>query len=183
MKYIVGALLIIVLLVGYFINKSNKEDMARLKKAEVEQQQKVKNEKYTAELNLKIKEIQSKIDIDQNEAKKIIESEKISSDGKKFYSDLAGRWADAVKIASSTPRMALAQPVKELQNIRRDLEVRQTTNYCDEIVKQNLYKSFDYGVDGFIDFMQDNKFKSEMNSELSSKYMNNSLILTEYCYM
>ncbi|MFE8290788.1 hypothetical protein V4C82_18715, partial [Acinetobacter baumannii] len=36
-KYIAGALIIIVLLIGYFINKNNKEDMARLKMAEIQQ--------------------------------------------------------------------------------------------------------------------------------------------------
>ncbi|MDR0237918.1 hypothetical protein [Acinetobacter sp.] len=37
MKYIAGALIVMVLLIGYFINKNNKEDMARLKMAEIQQ--------------------------------------------------------------------------------------------------------------------------------------------------
>lgn len=45
MKYMVGGLIAIVLIIGYFINKSNKEDMARLKQAEVVQKQRIQDEK------------------------------------------------------------------------------------------------------------------------------------------
>lgn len=45
MKYFVGAFLVVVLITGYFLNKSNKEDVERLKRAEVAHQQKLEREK------------------------------------------------------------------------------------------------------------------------------------------
>ena len=133
MKYAVGALIVIVLFVGYYINKSNKEDMVRLKQAESEQKQKIidaqailNQEVAKKELkdatDIKIKELQSKYMMDYLEAKKVVESPKITIAEKKFYVDLAGRWSDAFSVAGSTSRIALSQPVKDMQQIKRDLE-------------------------------------------------------------
>lgn len=43
-KYVVGGFIVIVLIIGYFINQSNKEDMVRLKEAEIAQKQKLQDE-------------------------------------------------------------------------------------------------------------------------------------------
>lgn len=181
-KYAFGALLIIVLFVGYFINKSNKEDMARLIQAEKAQIQKIENEKHEEEVRSKIKELQSKIQIDPAEARGIIESGKIPNDGKNFYSQLSGKWSDSIKIASSTPRIALSQPITELQRLKRELETRKPANFCDNAMKLSLNTSYDYAIDGFLAFAQDNNFKMNTSSELSNKYMDKALVLMDYCY-
>lgn len=62
-KYAVGALIVIVLFVGYYINKSNKEDMVRLKQAEVEQKQRLEQNK-----------------IDEINSQKRIEAERVQAD-------------------------------------------------------------------------------------------------------
>lgn len=45
MKHILGALIVFVLLVGYFINKSNKEDQERIKQTQISQQQRLEQNK------------------------------------------------------------------------------------------------------------------------------------------
>ncbi|WP_111860014.1 hypothetical protein [Acinetobacter sp. CFCC 10889] len=165
MRYFVGALVIVVLVVGYFLNKSNKEDVERLKQAEITHQQKLEAEKAAirkneqkeaqkAETDLKIKALQSKYMMDYLEAKKVIESQKMNTEGRKFYANLASRWSDAFRVAGSTSRVALSQPVKDMQQIKRDLEARQPTTDCEIKLKQELLNSYDYAIDGFLQFMQ-----------------------------
>ena len=182
MKYLVGVFIVLVLFMGYFINKSNTEDRERLKQIDVARQQKIDDEKNKVELESKIKEIQSKIKMDSTEAQLVLESEKIPDNGKNFYTSLSGRWVDAIKVASSTPRMALAQPVGELQKLKRELETRTAVNNCDKVMQQSLHASFDYAIDGLLAFMQDNEYRSKINSDLSSEYMDKSIALINYCY-
>ncbi|MDQ9021696.1 hypothetical protein RFI02_11310 [Acinetobacter sichuanensis] len=182
MKYFIGAFLVVVLITGYFLNKSNKEDAERLKQAEVAYQEKLNTEKHESDIGVKIKEIQSKIEMDEAIARKIIESEKIPDEGKRFYADISSRWADSIKVATSTPRTSLAQPVAELQKIKRELEERKPLNPCDEIMKHNVYMSFDYAIDGFLDFMKNNEYGANTKSDLSNEYAKKSSILIDYCY-
>lgn len=191
-KYAVGALIVIVLFVGYYINKSNKEDMVRLKQAESEQKQKIidaqailNQEVAKKELkdatDIKIKELQSKYMMDYLEAKKVVESPKITIAEKKFYVDLAGRWSDAFSVAGSTSRIALSQPVKDMQQIKRDLESHSPKTDCEAKMKQELLKSYDFSINGFLQFMQKNEDVSNLFISMGSDHQRNATALIDYC--
>ena len=192
MKYLIGGLFAIVLIIGYFINQSNKADAERLRQAEVAHQQKIqkakdeinsmaKAQQEKAELDNKIKELQSKLTMDYSEAKRIVESEKLTLADKKYYADITSKWSDAIRVAASTGRISLAQPVKDLQTIRRELDGKQAKGDCEKALKQNLFKAYDYNIDGFINFMQSNEAMSNIYSDLSSDYLKKASILMDYC--
>nr|WP_218951553.1 MULTISPECIES: hypothetical protein [Acinetobacter] len=186
---------VVVLIVGglfYFINQSNKADVERLKQAEVAHQQKLEEaqdaedkkieaKKHKDETDIKIKELQSKYMMDYLEAKSIIDSPEMNKDGKKFYADLASRWSDALKVAGSTSRIALSQPVKDMQQIKRDLEARKTETTCELKLKNELIKSYDFAIDGFLQFMQKNELVSDLFIKLSSDSQKNANALIDYC--
>ncbi len=186
---------VVVLIVGglfYFINQSNKADVERLKQAEVAHQQKLEEaqdaedkkieaKKHKDETDIKIKELQSKYMMDYLEAKSIIDSPEMSKEGKKFYADLAGRWSDAFRVAGSTSRIALSQPVKDMQQIKRDLEARKAETTCEIKLKNELLKSYDLAIDGFLQFMQKNELVSDLFIKLSSDSQKNANALIDYC--
>lgn len=191
-KYLIGIFIVLVLLMGYFINKSNKEDAERLKQVEVMQQtkaneaqialkQEAENKELKANTDIKIKELQSKYMMDYLEAKKVIESSKMTKDDKKFYVDLAGRWSDAFRVAGSTSRIALSQPVKDMQQIKRDLESHSTKTECEAKMKLELLKSYDYSIDGFLQFMQKNENVSSIFISMGADHQKNATALIDYC--
>lgn len=192
MKYLIGVFVVLVLLMGYFVNKSNMEDHERLKQAELMQKQKlidvqaaisqeVAKNKLKANTDIKIKELQSKYMMDYLEAKKVVESPKITKDEKKFYVDLAGRWSDAFRVAGSTSRIALSQPVRDMQQIKRDLESHITKTDCEAKMKQELLRSYDFSIDGFLQFMQKNEDVSNLFISMGSDHQRNATALIDYC--
>lgn len=176
----------------YFMHQSNKASAERLKQAEIAHQQKLDAEKAElikeqqakskkAETDVLIKELQEKYSMDYLDAKQIIESEKMSQKDKEFYVDLAGRWVDALNVAEATSRISLSQPVKDLQEIRRKLSEKQTTTYCEGRMKKELLKSYDFAIDGFLNFMHKNEILSSGFMALSKSYQQNANTLIDYC--
>ena len=167
--------------------------MVRLKQAEAAQKEKMqvanddfKNADVAKERKVKldkeIVELQSKMAMDYLEAKQILESKKISIQDQAFYADLFSRWNEVAHVAASVSRTSLALPVKELQAIRRELEIKDTQSYCESEFKNNLVTAYSYTIDGFLGFMQSNEAMPNTNSELNEKYAKKISILMEYCY-
>lgn len=192
MKYGLIAVVVATVALFYFMSQSNKADAERLKQAEAAHQQKldeaqaaedrkIEDKKLKADTDVKIKELQSKYMMDYLEAKSIIDSPEMSKGGKKFYADLASRWSDAFRVAGSTSRIALSQPVKDMQQIKRDLEARKTETTCEIKLKNELLKSYDFAIDGFLQFMQKNEVISDVFIKLSSDSQKNANALIEYC--
>src|SRR5579871_1408916 len=78
-----------------------------------------------------------------------------SADGKTVSDQLAQfatEWDDALKLAASTSRIALASPVSQLQRIRRDVQA-QTWPDCATKAKELLVASMSATVDGYLAFM------------------------------
>lgn len=69
-------------------------------------------------------------------------------------SRLLGRWVDALSLAESTPRVALAGPVSKLQELKREAE-KQTVSGCLVEPTANLTAAMDLMIDGFLIFMRD----------------------------
>lgn len=74
---------------------------------------------------------------------------------------LFGRWADAEKLASSAPRVALAGPVASLQEIKRQVAAL-TVAPCLVEAKQALETGMSYRVDAYIAFMQQSSISADM---------------------
>ncbi|MFW1764828.1 hypothetical protein [Acinetobacter bereziniae] len=103
MKYAVGALIIIVLFVGYFINKSNKEDMARLKQAEVEHKQRLEQNK-----------------IDEENTQKRLENQKIE-------------FENARKLKIEQDKLNIEKSLKDSDQAQKDEAKKQITKIEDKI--------------------------------------------------
>ncbi|MCI3877701.1 MULTISPECIES: hypothetical protein [Acinetobacter] len=194
-KLVIGLLAVIIVVFGYMY-KSSKEKSERLAKEAVEYQQKIESEKAKAEqekqaelahkqqkaiLDSDIKNLQQKYSMDYAEAKKIIESTPITDVDKKFYAELASKWSDAIKVASSTSRIALSQPVKNMQDVKRSLVEKQTSTYCETKMKEELIKSYDYAIDGFLQFMQKNELVSDVFLQASNEFQKRAIALIDYC--
>ena len=63
------------------------------------------------------------------------------------------RWNDAKTLAGTTGRIALAQPVAALQEIRRDVDAL-TVSPCMDEAKAHLVESMARTIEGFIAFMR-----------------------------
>jgi hypothetical protein len=80
---------------------------------------------------------------------------------------VVAKYQDAIKVAGSTGRIALAGPVGQLQAIRRELLALEVSE-CLRIPKENLAQSWEYVIDMLLDHMQ-NKSPNSLNKELASK--------------
>lgn len=186
--------IIALVLIGIFayIWKSNNADKERLQhaqnvldqnllKAKVEEELKRDQQARKIKIDKEITVLQSKYTMDYSEAKKIIESEKIVQSDKEFYADISKKWMDALNLAASTPRIALAQPVKDLQAIHNELSKKETKSYCEAKMKEELVNSYNYAIEGFLGFMRQNDFASDGFTSLSKKSQGNANVLIEYC--
>jgi len=102
-----------------------------------------------------------------------------------LISDAYDRWADAMKIANSAPRMSLAEQIKDLQNIRRDVE-KINVEPCLNDLKLSLLLTMDSYSDAFISFLgqapqekTDAAYKSA--NELLDDYVHNKIDLIRTC--
>ncbi|MEG0031769.1 hypothetical protein [Acinetobacter sp.] len=192
MKYGLIAAIIAVVALFYFMSQSNKADAERLKQAEIAHQQKLgeaqaledkkaSDKVKKGETDKMVQELQSKYMMDYLEAKKVVESPEMSVAGRKFYADLAGKWGDAFKVASSTSRVALSQPVKDMQQIKRELESRKIETACEAKLKDELLKSYDFAIDGFLNFMQQNEAISSAFINIGLDHQKNANALVDYC--
>ena len=66
---------------------------------------------------------------------------------------LHAKWGDARQIASSTGRIALAGPVKQMQDILRELESMPLVG-CAQRVRAELTEGMTMELQGFLSFMQ-----------------------------
>lgn len=194
-KLIIGFLVFVIIAFGYMY-KNSKDKSERLAREAAEYKQKLESERIAEEqekqaiiankhkkaiLDSDIRKLQEKYSMDYAEAKQVIESPTISDSEKRFYVDLASKWTDAIKVANSTSRIALSQPVKDMQEIKRDLEAKQTSTYCESKMKDELIKSYDYAIDGFLQFMQKNELVSDVFLQASNEYQKKATALIDYC--
>lgn len=147
-------ILIVILLIvfggGYFAwSKYQNTQVERLTKAQAERELKINNEKQilvsagidssTAQEVAEIKLAENKVD--QN------------PQHRKDFESLLTEWADAEKLAGSTGRIALAQPVTKLQEIKRKLESA-TYSGCLEASRLLFILSMNSHIDAYIEFMR-----------------------------
>lgn len=94
--------------------------------------------------------------------------------------DINRRWVDAMNVAGGTPRMALAQPVINLQNIMyemRDLKVEP----CMVDGQVLMIGAMRMAVDGYTAFMRKEEPTAEFNFEQSDKMFKQGLDSVNKC--
>lgn len=175
LKYLFIGVLVLTIGMVYFMYQGNKESRARVDAS---------NQAYTDQQNktVKVVELQKSLpDLRESTAIKLIESPKMSSEDTLFYKNLSGRWMDTLKVAEATARISLSDPVQELQKLKRELDARQPKTDCEDIMRSSLLNSYEYTIDGFLEFMKDNKEESGVNSRIASSSMEHAIFLLDYC--
>lgn len=188
MKYFVGAFLVVVLITGYFLNKSNKEDAERLRRAEVAHQQKLEREKVdeakaiqlsaqrqaeeakTKALKLEKEKQDQNKRIQTNENEKLKAKEKNEKELQDFQV-IFNKWMTQDSIASSTARVAVAAPVTELRKIRDELNSLEIKG-CLVNSKSQLMSAMNDEILMFVYFMQNNASSIKKVEELKISYFN-----------
>lgn len=99
--------------------------------------------------------------------------------------DVYARWSDAMKIANSAPRVALANHIKDMQEIRRDAE-KINVPPCLYDLKSSLLLTMDSFSDVFISFLaNESQEKTDANyknaNEVLGDYINNKIGLISTC--
>lgn len=130
------------------------------KMAAQEAEEKRQIEAQAAELQRQAQERQRKIAEEREALVKRQEDEKRKGDLEKAIASLKlihGRWQDAERLAQSTARIALAQPVSTLQQIKRETDGILVPP-CLDAAKSHLISGMNWTIEGFIQFMTDKKF-------------------------
>jgi len=87
-------------------------------------------------------------------------------DCKKQLQDITQKWNDAVKIASSTSRIALSQPVAKLQEIRREAEMIEVPGRMKDCYG-HLLKHMYLTIESFLSFMQNKESLSTIEVKMA----------------
>lgn len=191
MKYLLIGVIVTFCLLGYLVKKGN-DQRAEINARNEAYQQKLHMEKKQEEIALseklkkadldnEIKAMQQKITIDYADAKRILESEKMDKTAVLFYADFGARWSDALRLASSTGRIALAQPVKDLQVLKREFEQHKPVSYCEIEMYKNLSESYDHAIEGFLAFMQQSEYLTEFEGKRTAEKQHRANVIFDYC--
>lgn len=77
------------------------------------------------------------------------------------------KWQDAMKLAGSTSRIALAGPVKSMQDIRRETSTIKVSK-CLTPAMETLSSGMDHQINGFLQFMQGSEHEDAASDSLKS---------------
>lgn len=134
MKYMIVAILAIVLIGGYFINKSNNADKERLKQAEIEQSQRLEQNKVDEV------EIQKRLEIQKSEieSKKKLKAEQDKVDGEKFQKEIEQAKKDEVDKQIKN----IENKVKEVAFDPSSAQFRNQKGNCGEVNAKNKFGGY-----------------------------------------
>lgn len=184
MYKLLGVMVIALLIMigyGYKMNKDVNARQAALK-AKIEQhknQQLLWEEEKLQEK--KIKEFEDEYLVDYREARDLVKSPKISESSRQFYSAMSSKWTDALSLASSTSRIALAPQVKNMQDLRRELEAKNTDNFCDLYIKNSLLFVYQSTIDSFMKFMTQDESGSELSLDIANREQEKTTKIYDFC--
>lgn len=99
---------------------------------------------------------EEKAELEKRQAQEKEQQDALTS-ANKALDQVLSRWDDAIKIAGTTGRIALAAPVATLQAVRREAEAL-SVSPCMDPAKALLVSSMQNTIDGFITFMR-NEYK------------------------
>ncbi|EOR08316.1 hypothetical protein [Acinetobacter tandoii] len=168
MKYLVIGALVLVGVLFYFMNQSNKADAERIKQAEIAHQQKIEAAK-AAELDKQlggtaIKEETIKQVVDA----KLAENPEITPLQANELNGIILEWKDAAQVASATSRIALSQPVTKMQEIKRNISAKKYQG-CAESTRLLYVDAMSTNIDAYLEFMKGKEYE-----------LNAATLLTDY---
>lgn len=151
--HLILALIVVVAALGFWKHQSKKmaAQAAEQFRLETEQKRKVSEEREA---------LAKRLEEEREALAKRQEEEKRKDEFEKSIASLKGiraRWQDAERLAQSTSRIALAQPVASLQQIKRETEGI-VAPPCLNAAKGHLVRGMKWTIEGFIQFMTDKKF-------------------------
>lgn len=85
----------------------------------------------------------------------------------KLFQSYEDRWSDAVALANNTSRMALAQPISDMQSIKRDVE-NTSWEKCSQPAANLLTQAMEKKIDGFILFLDSDSPESSIQNDFES---------------
>lgn len=88
--------------------------------------------------------------------------------GVEQLNSIESRWDDAISLASSTPRIQLANSVSKLQELKNDLNATEVSD-CLAPAKGKFSKYMDNNIQLFLDFMRDSDSNSSYKYETENK--------------
>lgn len=175
------AIILAVVIGGAVWKQHTKNEQSAARIAEIE-----RNTKAEAERQAVI-ENQKKLDAEKLAFNEKVAREATKSEYEKSMATLVSlhsRWIDAVKLADSTSRVALATPLANLQQIKRDTEALMVPD-CYTAKKKSLVAHMDATIDGFIAFMQNQVGLGErfarMHFEEATKHLGDYTSSTATC--
>lgn len=92
----------------------------------------------------------------------------------------ANRWDDAVKLAQSTPRIALAGPLGSMQSLRREVETM-SVSACVIPARDALASAMTSQLNGFLAFMGQNESEARSHMEAADRHLQNTAKLRLAC--
>lgn len=161
---VIFIVIILIVLGGVFFawNKYQNIQAERAAKAQAERELKINNEK----------QILVSAGVDSSTAQKVAEiklaENKVDQNHqhRKDFENLLTEWNDVEKLAGSTGRIALAQPVTKLQEIKRKLEGA-TYSGCLESSRLLFILSMNSHIDAYIEFMKGSEGESAAQLKFS----------------
>lgn len=82
----------------------------------------------------------------------------------KLFQSFEGEWSDAVELAHNTSRMSLAQPISDMQSIKREVEGTEWEK-CSQPAANFFVKAMDKKIDGFIRFLDSDNPESSIQDD------------------
>ena len=89
--------------------------------------------------------------------------------GVEELNNIENRWVDTYDLASSTSRIALATPVSQLQEVKRDLQTTEVSE-CLKPAKEALSSYMNMHIKNFLNFMADQEISNSISSRKLVEY-------------
>lgn len=158
---VLGVLVVLVMGIGFYMNAQTKQRMSEQMLTQ-QSESDVAEQALTAEQRF----LQQNMPQETKEYVERAEQEKAAQQAKaeqasrdlviksEAIKKLRLEWDDTSRVADSTSRIALANPVQNLQRIRRDLDAMQLEG-CLKESQGSLSSAMEMIIDGYIGFMSD----------------------------
>lgn len=97
----------------------------------------------------------------------------------KVFQAFESKWSDSVELAHGTSRMALSQPISDMQSIKQEVE-KTDWEKCSQSAADLLIKSMNRKIDGFISFLDPDTLESVVDDNFEDSKRYRSLYYKEY---
>ncbi len=166
--------------IAYMANEDRKEEKAAREKAEKEEirrkEREAAKEKWEAEAPMR--EEADKRRAEEREKRELAERLMVEKEAARQLALVLQKFDDANLLASSTPRIALAGPIQNLQQINRELQLTSVTP-CLSQAKSDFYQGISYTIKRYLAFMRQEEEGSYARS--ADGFIKSGIQQTKFC--